>query len=93
MVKKSLPIKKAGIRAYLDKRNEKIGFKIRENRLQKIPYIAIVGDKEMENCTLALRHRAVELGTLSVQEVKNRLQKEIRERFTPIYNTLGEKHS
>ena len=88
-----IELKKAGIRAYLDKRKEKIGFKIRDNHLQKIPYIAIIGDKEVENHALALRHRAEDLGTLTVTEVKNQLQKEIKERFPPIFNALGEKHS
>ena len=77
----------------MDKRKEKIGFKIRDNHLQKIPYIAIIGDKEVENHALALRHRAEDLGTLTVTEVKNQLQKEIKERFPPIFNALGEKHS
>lgn len=45
----------AGVRAHFDSRNEKLGFKIREAQLQKVPYMVIVGDKEVENKTVSLR--------------------------------------
>ncbi|QRN86637.1 threonine--tRNA ligase [Clostridia bacterium] len=51
-------LKKNGIRAELDVRNEKIGYKIREAQVQKIPYMLVVGDQEMENNTVAVRPRA-----------------------------------
>ena len=48
-------IKNAGIRVNLDLRNEKISYKIRENSLQKIPYLIIIGKKEMEEKSVTLR--------------------------------------
>jgi len=67
-----------GIRAITDLRNEKIGFKIREHTLQKIPYLLVVGDREVENNTVAVRTRAGEdLGTMSVDEIASKLTEEI----------------
>lgn len=50
-------LKEAGIRAEIDVRNEKIGYKIREAQLQKIPYMLVLGDKEMSEGTVAVRSR------------------------------------
>ena len=50
----------AGIRCEIDKRNEKIGYKIREAKLDKIPYVLVVGDKEMEEGTVNVNKRGVE---------------------------------
>lgn len=50
-------LKKAGVRAQTDVRSEKIGYKIREAQMEKIPYMVIVGDKEKEEKTLSVRHR------------------------------------
>jgi len=56
-------------------RNEKIGFKIREHTLQKIPYLLVVGDKEVESGAVAVRTRSGEdLGSLSVDDLKGHLQ-------------------
>jgi threonyl-tRNA synthetase len=44
-----------GLRAEADLRNEKIGFKIREHSMQRVPYLAIIGDKELESRTVSLR--------------------------------------
>lgn len=58
-----------GYRAHLDLRNEKIGFKIREHTINKIPYLIVVGDKEVENNTVAIRTRKGEdLGVMSLDE-------------------------
>ncbi|MFC6671814.1 threonine--tRNA ligase [Marinobacterium aestuariivivens] len=58
-----------GFRAQADLRNEKIGFKIRERTLQKVPYLLVVGDKEVESGAVAVRTRTGEdLGTLSIEE-------------------------
>ena len=58
-----------GIRAHLDLRNEKIGFKIREHTIAKVPYLVVVGDKEMENNTVAVRTRkGPDLGVMSLDE-------------------------
>ena len=59
-----------GYRAHLDLRNEKIGFKIREHTIKKIPFLLVVGDKEVENNTVAIRTRKGEdLGVMSLEEV------------------------
>jgi len=58
-----------GIRVEIDTRSEKIGYKIREAQLLKIPYMLVVGDKEMETETVAVRSRDKgELGTISIQD-------------------------
>jgi len=54
-VKKALEEK--GVRVEADLRNEKIGYKIREAQLEKVPYMLVIGDKEMENRTVAVRSR------------------------------------
>ncbi len=68
-----------GIRAETDLRNEKIGYKIREARLQKIPYMLVVGDKEAESGTVSVRRRGEdkELGTMSLDEFKEKILTEI----------------
>jgi len=66
-----------GIRVATDLRNEKIGYKIREHTLQRVPYLLVVGTREMENGTVAVRTRAGEdLGSLPLVELINRLQAE-----------------
>ena len=67
-----------GIRCELDLRNEKIGFKIREAQMDKIPYMFVLGDKEAENGTVAVRGRKGDLGTMSVDEIITKLMEEIR---------------
>jgi len=61
-------LRKQGVRLETDLRNEKIGFKIREARGQKIPYMIIVGDKEAANRTLAVRKRGEEATTVQSLE-------------------------
>ncbi len=69
-----------GFRVELDNSNEKIGYKIREARLEKVPYFAVIGDNEMNDATLALTARGGEkVGTLSVDEVVTRLENEIKD--------------
>lgn len=48
---------KAGVRVHFDDRNEKLGFKIREAQLEKVPYMLIIGDKEMESSSISVRNR------------------------------------
>jgi len=63
-------IEDRGYRAHLDLRNEKIGFKIREHTLSKIPYLLVAGDKEVEENTVAIRTRTGEdLGVMSMEDV------------------------
>jgi len=66
-----------GIRAATDLRNEKIGYKIREHTLQRVPYLLVVGTREMENGTVAVRTRAGEdLGSLPLGEFMSHLHAE-----------------
>ena len=70
-----------GIRAEVDIRNEKIGYKIREAQLEKIPYMVILGDKEVEAGVVAVRQRGVgDIGTMTKDEFFAKLDKEIREK-------------
>ena len=72
-----------GMLVEIDTRNEKIGYKIREARLQKIPYMPIIGDKEVEEGTLSVRRRGEDgdLGCMSVEEFTARLIEEIKTKF------------
>lgn len=68
-----------GIRSFLDDRSEKVGYKIREAETQKIPYMLIVGQKEAENDTVAVRKRREgDLGPHSLADFIHRLQSEIQ---------------
>lgn len=80
-IKKQL--ENVGMRVELDDRNEKIGYKIREARLQKVPYMLIVGDNEVESKTLSVRERGEngDLGAMSVEDFIARAKKEIDERI------------
>lgn len=70
-----------GIRTEYDTRNEKVGYKIREAQLEKVPYMIIIGDKEKENGVIAVRARAEgDLGTMPIDDFLNRINKEIREK-------------
>jgi len=70
-----------GFRANSDLRNEKIGFKIREHTLQRIPYLLVVGDKEAENQTVAVRTRSgKDLGTMELAQFTRGLADEIASR-------------
>jgi threonyl-tRNA synthetase len=67
-----------GFRAKADLRNEKIGFKIREHTIQRIPYLLVVGDKEVENGTVAVRTReGQDLGVMTIAEFSDLLRKDI----------------
>ncbi|HJV45064.1 MAG TPA: threonine--tRNA ligase [Bacillota bacterium] len=70
----------AGFRIEVDDRSEKIGLKIREAELKKIPYMLIIGDKEIKNQSVAVRKRKDgDLGVWSLQEAIDRLNKEIND--------------
>ncbi len=80
-------LQKLGIRAISDLRNEKIGFKIREHTIQKLPYLLVVGDKEVENGTVAVRTRkGVDLGTLSIDEFIEHIEGDIAQRGRIVAN-------
>ncbi|QJD70530.1 threonine--tRNA ligase [Marinobacterium sp. LSUCC0821] len=71
-------LQNSGVRAVSDLRNEKIGFKIRERTLQKIPYLLVIGDKEVETGCVAVRTRTGEdLGVMSVENFANLLISDI----------------
>lgn len=74
-------LKNAGIRVEGDLRSEKVGYKIREGQLQKIPYLLVVGDNECESGQVAVRHRKLgDMGVKPVAEFKDMLIKEIEEK-------------
>lgn len=67
--------KKLGIRVEVDESNEKVGYKIRKAQMEKVPYMGIIGDKEVEANTLALRDRSKgDIGAKSVEEVIAHIQ-------------------
>ncbi len=68
-----------GMRVEIDDRNEKIGYKIREARLQKLPYMLIIGDNEVENIEVSVRRRGEDgdLGAMSVDDYINMAVEEI----------------
>ncbi|MGO1246294.1 MAG: threonine--tRNA ligase [Oceanisphaera sp.] len=70
-----------GIRAKADLRNEKIGFKIREHTLKRVPFMLVCGDKEVEAGKVAVRTRkGQDLGTFDIEELSLLLQQEVRTR-------------
>jgi threonyl-tRNA synthetase len=74
-------LEQQGIRVKIDLRNEKIGFKIREHSMQRVPYLVIVGDKELEDQTITVRtQKGEDLGSLSISEFSERLKQEIADR-------------
>lgn len=71
----------AGVRVEIDERNEKIGYKIREAQMQKIPYMLIVGDKEQESGTVGLRKRGEgDLGAVPLTQFIENITEEIKEK-------------
>ena len=74
-------LKNLGIRVNVDARAEKIGFKIREAQLEKVPYMLVIGEKEVENNTIAVRSRDLgDLGSMKKEEVIEKFVKEIAEK-------------
>jgi threonyl-tRNA synthetase len=71
-------LRKSGLRAQVDLRNEKITYKIREHSVQKLPYILVVGDKERDAGTVAVRARGnIDLGVMPINELVERLLQEV----------------
>ena len=74
-------LEEAGIRSEGDYRSEKLGYKIREAQLQKIPYMLVVGDRDIENGTVSVRTRSGEdLGAMSLDDFCAKVLSEIREK-------------
>ncbi len=75
----------AGIRTELDARSEKIGFKIREAALEKVPYVLVAGDKEVEQNGVAVRERGgKDLGVMLLQDFIDKVQKKIKDKSITI---------
>ena len=71
-------LENAGIRTEVDLRSEKLGYKIREAQLQKIPYMLVIGDRDMENGTVSVRTRTGEdLGAMTPEEFMSKALMEI----------------
>ena len=71
-----------GYRAEADYRNEKIGKKIREAQIEKVPYMVVVGDRDLENGTVSPRHRAAgDLGAMSFEDFEALLKKVVDEKI------------
>ncbi len=71
-------LEKEGIRVEVDTRNEKIGFKVREAQTQKVPYMLVLGDQEVENSTAALRSRKNEnFGAMPIDDIIAKFREEI----------------
>ena len=72
-------LKNSDIRALVDDRNEKIGRKIRDNEMKKIPFMLIVGEKEMEEKQVSVRkHGGQDEGIKSIEDFCRRIQNEIK---------------
>ena len=70
-----------GFKVEIDLRNEKIGYKIREHILQRVPYMLVIGDRELDEQTVAVRTRGGEdLGAMSVEDFVSLLTKDIASR-------------
>ena len=77
----SRELEKQGFRVKIDLRNEKIGFKIREHSMQRIPYLIIIGDKEMKDQAITVRsQKGEDLGSLAINDFAQRLRQEIEDK-------------
>lgn len=75
-------LKKEGVRVEVDYRNEKVGYKIREAQMQKVPYMLVVGKKEAESQMVSVRDRkAGDIGVMSVDDIKAQIVSEISEKI------------
>lgn len=71
-------LKEKGFRVEIDDRAEKIGFKIREAQLEKVPYMLILGEKESDSGKLSVRSRDLgEIGEMSFEDFSQKLKKEV----------------
>jgi len=74
-------LRRAGVRVEVDDRDEKMNYKIREAQVQKIPYMLVVGDKDVEARTVSVRHRqAGDLGSMAAEDLGERIARLARER-------------
>ena len=74
-------LKAAGLRAEIDRRSEKIGYKIREAQVQKVPYMLVIGDREAEDGTVSVRARGEgDIGSMPVEDFLARALREVAEK-------------
>jgi threonyl-tRNA synthetase len=74
-------LRNQGLRVEMDLRNEKVGFKIREHTLQRVPYLLVAGDRESGSNTLAVRTRSgQDLGAMSLEAIASGLGREVASR-------------
>jgi threonyl-tRNA synthetase len=74
-------LKNQGLRAEFDLRNEKVGYKIREHTLKRVPYLLVAGDREVESRQLAVRTRSgKDLGAMPLEEVAARIAQDVASR-------------
>lgn len=74
-------LEEIGIRVELDIRNEKIGYKLREARNERVTYIGVIGEREVENEVLSIRHNILgDIGEVSVAEFKKKLTVEVQDK-------------
>ena len=70
-----------GFRVLQDLRNEKIGFKIREHTIQRVPYLLVIGDREVENQTVSVRTReGLDLGSMGLDQFVEVLNRDVLQR-------------
>ena len=75
------------IRTIIDERNEKIGRKIRDNELKRVPYLLIVGENEANSETVSVRRQGVgDKGVMKISEFAEFIQKEVKEQLSGLYN-------
>ena len=74
-------LKNQGLRTGIDLRNEKVGYKIREHTLKRVPYLLVAGDREVESRQLAVRTRSgKDLGAMPLEEVAARIARDVASR-------------
>lgn len=84
-------LKNKGFRVFSDLRNEKIGFKIREHTIQRVPYLIVVGEKEVEAKTVAVRTRNGEdLGTMPIEAFAEVLSQDVAQRGRAVYGVSNQ---
>jgi len=84
-------LQNSGLRAHSDVRNEKIGFKIREWTLQRVPYLLVAGDRELESRSVAVRTRdGKDLGVLTLEELDLMLKNEVASRGRQAVDTASQ---
>ncbi|MFP7452271.1 His/Gly/Thr/Pro-type tRNA ligase C-terminal domain-containing protein [Bacillus altitudinis] len=78
-------LRNIGIRVTIDERDEKLGYKMREAQMQKMPYIAVIGDTEMQEKTLNIRQHGEKMSKLlSIDEFKHQAAQQIKDRTAKI---------